>query len=50
MANVLPVLTIEAAGNQVNVTLTGAAFALVLAEYLDEHPEALLRGKPQDPK
>jgi paraquat-inducible protein A len=28
MANVLPVLTIEAAGNQVNVTLTGAAFAL----------------------
>ena len=28
MANVLPVLTIEAAGNLVNVTLTGAALAL----------------------
>jgi paraquat-inducible protein A len=28
MANVFPILTIEAAGNQVNVTLTGAAFAL----------------------
>jgi paraquat-inducible protein B len=22
----------------------------ILAEYLDQHPEALLRGKPQDPK